>query len=149
MKEFKFRWTDAWFHINRGYDSTLRILENGDASIDVLVNKEPFEINLAGIEDSFIMDLEEIGIHEWDKKYYVCNDYFDGYMWWLSISYDDCQINARGDNGYPASFPRFLELLHAKYHLPKSKTELVINLERFIEDTEIEDIDYLEKSSQN
>ena len=108
LEEFRFKWMDAWFHTNRGYDSELRCRENGEVLIDVLVNRKPFEINLTGIEDTFIMDLEEIGIHEWDNKRYVSYDWFDGYMWTLTIAYDSCQINARGVNGYPASFPRFL-----------------------------------------
>ena len=147
LKEFKFRWMDAWFRINRGYDSELECLENGEASIHVLVNMEPFEINLTGIEDTFIKDLEDIGINEWDKKYYVLHDYFDGYMWSLSIAYDFRKICAQGANGYPAPFPRFLELLHDKYHLPKSKTESVINLERFIKDTQIEEMNDPENTS--
>ena len=142
LQEFRFRWMDAWWMIDCGCDCELRISANGEAIIDGLVNLEPCVINLAGIEDAFISDLEATGVCEWDKKLYEPYEaYLDGYMWTLEITYDSRRICARGENGYPASFPRFLNILHEKYNLPKSKIEAGLERADFIEDTKITEID--------
>ena len=123
LKEFRFIWSDAWHQIDDGYDSILETGENGAVSIKVLVNLIPFSINLTDREDSFITDLEDIGVVEWNQKEYSDPWVCDGDIWMLSVTYDSRRIIARGMNGYPSTFPQFLNLLHDKYELPRANID--------------------------
>ena len=123
LKEFRFVWTDAWHHIDDGYDSILETSENGAVSIKVLVNLIPFSINLTDREDSFIVDLEDIGVADWNQKEYSEPLVCDGDIWMLSLTYDSYHIIAGGMNGYPSTFLQFLKLLHDKYDWPRANIE--------------------------
>ena len=144
LKEFRFVWTDACHQIDRGYDSLLQTSENGDVSIKVLVNTKPFEIDLFGIEDSFIEDLENIRVGDWKNKFFEDPWTVDGDIWKLSLTYDSHHIIAEGMNGYPESFTIFLGLLHNKYNLPKAEIENIRWILHNTKHTEIKDITHIE-----
>lgn len=122
LKEFRFVWTDAWHQIDDGYDSILETGENGAVFIKVLVNLIPFSINLTDREDSFIEELRDIGVEDWNQKEYCDPWVCDGDIWRLSLTYDSHHI-VTGGNGYPSTFPAFLKLLHDKYDLPRANIE--------------------------
>lgn len=58
LKQFHFRWYDAWLMTVRGYDTILETSDSGRVSIECLVNMEPQSLDLTGRVDEFIKDLE-------------------------------------------------------------------------------------------
>lgn len=140
LKEFRFIWSDAWHQIDDGYDSILETAENGAIFIKVLVNLIPFSINLTDREDSFIADLEDIGVPDWDQKEFSDPWVFDGDIWTLSFTYDSRHIITGGMNGYPSTFPQFLQLLHDKYELPRANIDNNARILRGVKHIKISEI---------
>ena len=120
IKAFRFEWTDAWFQIDEGYDSIVEISDSGKVSIQFLVNKEPFQLDLTDKEDEFIEKMKIL--KKWNQREYVNSGYFDGTMWRLFFTYDGTVIVSSGMNGFPSNFLDFLAILH-RYNVPKSKFE--------------------------
>ncbi len=140
LKEYRFMWSDAWLQIDNGYDSILETSENGAVTLKVLVNLIPFSINLTDREDSFITDLEAIGVADWNQKDYSDPWVCDGDIWLLSLTYDSQHIITAGMNGYPSTFPQFLELLHDKYALPRSNIDNNARIVQGVKHTKISEL---------
>lgn len=119
---FRFYWCDAWYSKGWGYNAILTSGEKG-TWIDVLVDGVPERINITDREDKFIDDLKKCNILEWNEKYYVNPNIFDGYMWELITSFDSNYIKTRGSNGYPPQFELFISILHNKWGLSKAKID--------------------------
>ena len=137
---FRFIWTDAWMRIDRGYYCKLHKFKNGNVSIRGLANEKYFEINLSGIENLFIKDLESIGIGEWNQKFYHNPYVLDGNMWRLNLAYDCTDIHAEGMNGYPKTFLQYLDLMHNKYGMPKAEMENPQRISSLLKDIEITEL---------
>lgn len=120
IKAFRFEWTDAWHQIDEGYDTILETSDSRKVSIQFLVNKEPYELDLTGIEDEFIEKMKIL--KKWNKREYNNYDVLDGTMWELHFTYDETIIVARGMNGFPSNFLDFLSILH-QYNVPKALLE--------------------------
>lgn len=120
IKAFRFEWTDAWHHIDDGYDCILETTDSGTVCIKFLINNKTFQLELTDRENEFIEDMAFL--KGWNKNSY---DFWieDASHWRLFFSYDDTVIVSKGNNGYPADFARFLSLLHKKYNLPKARIE--------------------------
>lgn len=139
IKAFRFTWLDAWFTANRGYDAVLERSENGDVSVLIRVNREPYKISLTGREDEFIEDMKFL--KNWDKKFYHYKYssnvlILDGTSWELLYEYDDVSIYTSGHNGFPLKFLKFLNIFHEKYDIPMANFEKYLK-EDFFEHTKI------------
>lgn len=121
IKVFRFFLADAWERINEGYDSILELSDSGNISIQFLVNSVPFQLDLTNREDEFIDDMKII--KKWNKRLYINPNVLDGTMWSLHFRYDDTTIITTGENGFPSNFLDFLQMLHQRYNLPKSRFE--------------------------
>ncbi len=126
IKAFRFKWRDAWYTVNYGYDAILETSDNGDISIRISVNREPYKISLTGREDEFIEDMNFLKY--WDKKYYHYKMspntiMLDGTNWELLFEYDDVSIYTSGCEGYPLKFLQFLNIFHQKYGIPAAVFE--------------------------
>ena len=112
LKEFRFRWSDAWNSDETAIDTILETSSNGMIKIRIISAGTPYTIDLSSRENEFIQELEELDIKNWDSKeyYQFCED---GDRWMLYVTYDDVHIESRGSNGYPKKFDRFLNLLDA------------------------------------
>lgn len=140
IKEFRFLWTNAWRSIIHGYDITVEhTSENTDALL-AIVNLEPFKIQID--EDTFISDLLSLPLSEWNQKTFFNPNVLDGTSWSLSFTYDDYRVEAAGINGFPKEFPRFLHILHMKYHVPTAKCFNRKTMNRYIRDTIVEETDF-------
>ena len=121
IKAFRFKWTDAWGKIDRGYDTILETSDTGNVIIQFLVNNEPFQLNLSNREAEFIEDMKML--NGWNKKEYADPWTLDGTQWRLHFTYDDTSIVAKGRNGFPSDFIDYLNILHQKYSVPKAVFE--------------------------
>ena len=120
IKAFRFIWTDAWFRIDEGYDSILEISDSGKVSIQFLINKEQFQLDLTDKEDEFIEKMTLL--KKWNQREYHNYDILDGTAWRLYFTYDDTVIVSSGMNGFPSNFLDFLAILH-QFNVPKSRFE--------------------------
>lgn len=135
LKQFKFRWCNAFFTCNFGYRAILNIGIN-DTSIDCLVDGKPFEIHLINVDD-FIENLKICNLKEWNQKYYENAFVVDGFDWNLVVEYDNIFIVSAGSNGYPKEFKRFISLLHDKYKLPFAKIDSQVCFKKALKNTDI------------
>ena len=134
IKAFRFTWLDAWFTANSGYDAVLETSENGDVSILIRVNREPYKISLTGREDEFIEDMNFL--KNWNKKAYHFKSspntiLLDGTSWELLYEYDDVSIYTYGHEGYPLKFLKFLNIFHQKYEIPVAHFETYLREDYF------------------
>lgn len=111
LKEFRFRWADAWDSDETAIDTILETSYNGALKIRVLDGSKSYTIELTSREDLFLQDLEDLNIMSWNQKEYYREWVMDGDIWKLSITYDNKHMECRGYNGYPHRFDMFLKLL--------------------------------------
>lgn len=121
IKKFQLNWGDAWGMPQEGYHSTLETGEDGKTTIGILVNMEPFRINLEGREDALIRGIKNSGIEKISGYVYAAVDVLDGDQWSVDIVADDLNVYAKGFNTFPYELERLLEFLHKEWHLPICK----------------------------
>jgi hypothetical protein len=120
FKVFSFVWKDAFNTSNWGYEI---LLENTPKGSNLLVLSDGAPTTIVIDDENELLDeLMKCNITSWDDNIYECICE-DGYRWGLFVAWDNQEVRAWGDNGYPCEFIAFLEVLHGKFGVPNAEID--------------------------